>query len=127
MLKVDHSWWRLLFSLFCVHSFSSCSCPSSIYCSTGDMWPHMEFLVIKTRPQWHLHVLCNGKLVSQKKTFDTVTPYGQSLSHNLWFEKKLPICLCSLVLELPHWCWGMNILVIKTSAGQFLFALYCPG
>ena len=29
----------------------------------------------------------NGKLVSQKKTFDTVTPYGRSLSHNLWFEK----------------------------------------
>ena len=61
-----------------------------------------------------------------------MTPYGRSLSHNLWFEKNCPICLCSPVLELPHWRCDtsqshMNILVIKTSAGQFLFALYCPG
>ena len=44
----------------------------------------------------------------------------------------MPICLCSPVLELPHCRCDtsqshLNILVIKTSAGQFLFALYCPG
>ena len=37
-----------------------------------------------------------------------MTPYGRSLSHNLWFEKNCPICLCSLVLELPHWCWDTS-------------------
>ena len=57
VLQCIHYIFYILLSPFCVHSFASCMCPSSNVCRTaalaGDIWPHMDSLVIKTSPQWH--------------------------------------------------------------------------
>ena len=94
-----------LFSPFCVHSFSSCMCPFSNVCRTaalaGDIWPHMDSLVIKTSPQWHLHELHNGILIYQKETFGTMTPYGRSFLPNLCFEKNSSCFNSSILFMLP--------------------------
>ena len=37
-----------IITFFCLHSFSNCMCSFSTFCSTGDMWGHMDFLTIKT-------------------------------------------------------------------------------